>query len=110
MSYDFDMQADCSIRDTNVTKPSEAGQGTANLVDKVIAQEQRLQPDATLCIEYKKRKAPPKGFEDVSNHRGNAEFSTGADTDVTQLADLKALLSSIDPIILKQLLVEILKE
>ena len=66
--------------------------------------------DATLCIEYKKRKAPPKGFEDVSNHRGNEEFSTGADTDVTQLADLKALLSSIDPIILKQLLVEILKE
>ena len=22
-----------------------------------------IQPDATLCIEYKKRKAPPKGFE-----------------------------------------------
>ena len=43
---------------------------------------------------------PPKGFEDVSNHRGNEEFSTGADTNVIQLADLKALLSSIDPIIL----------
>ena len=97
MSYDFDMQADCSIRDTNVTKPSEAGQGTANLVDKVIARKQRIQPDATLCIEYKKRKAPPKGFEDVSNHRGNAEFSTGADTDVTQLADLKALLHPLTP-------------
>ena len=66
--------------------------------------------DATLCIEYKKRKAPPKGFEDVSYHRGNEEFSTGADTNVTQLADLKALLSSLDPIILKQLLVEILQE
>ena len=110
MSYDFDIQADYRIRDTNVTQQSGAGQGTANLVDKVIAQKQRIQPDATLCIEYKKRKAPHKGFEDVSNHRGNEEFSTGADTDVTQLADLKALLSSIDPIILKQLLVEILKE
>ena len=58
-----DIQADYRIRDTNVTQQSGAGQGTANLVDKVIAQKQRIQPDATLCIEYKKRKAPPKGFE-----------------------------------------------
>ena len=63
MSYDFDIQADYRIRDTNVTQQSGAGQGTANLVDKVIAQKQRIQPDATLCTEYKKRKAPPKGFE-----------------------------------------------
>ena len=97
MSYDFEMQADYRIRDTNVTQQRGAGQGTANLVDKVIAQKQRIQPDATLCIEYKKRKAPPKGFEDVSNHRGNEEFSTGADTNVTQLENLKALLSSLDP-------------
>ena len=60
MSYDFDIQADYRIRDTNVTQQSGAGQGTANLVDKVIAQKQRIQPDATLCIEYKKRKAPLK--------------------------------------------------
>ena len=46
-----------------MTQQRGAGQGTANLVDKVIAQKQRIQPDATLCIEYKKRKAPPKGFE-----------------------------------------------
>ncbi len=63
MSYDFDIQADYRIHDTNVTQQSGAGQGTANLVDKVIAQKQHIQPDATLCIEYKKRKAPPKGFE-----------------------------------------------
>ena len=63
MSYDFDIQADYRIRDTNVTQQSGAGRGTANLVDKVIAQKQRIQPDATLCIEYKKRKAPPKEFE-----------------------------------------------
>ena len=53
---------------------------------------------------------PPKGFEDASNCSGNEEFSTRADTNVTQLADLKDLLSSLDPTILKQLLVEILKE
>ena len=58
-----DIQADYRIRDTNVTQQSGAGQGTANLVDKVIAQKQRIQPDAMLCIEYKKRKVPPKGFE-----------------------------------------------
>ena len=57
------MQTDYSIRDTNLTQQSGVGQGIANLVDKVIAQKQRIQPDATLCIEYKKRKAPPKGFE-----------------------------------------------
>ena len=62
-SKDFDIQADYKIRDTNVTQQSGAGQGRANLVDKVIAQKQRIQPDATLCIEYKKRKVPPKGFE-----------------------------------------------
>ena len=63
MSYDLDIQEDYRIRDTNVTQQRGAGQGTANLVDKVIAQKQRIQPDATLCIEYKKRKVPPKGFE-----------------------------------------------
>ena len=62
-SKDFDIPADYSIRDTNVTQQSRAGQGTANLVDKIIAQKQRIQPDAMLCIEYKKRKVPPKEFE-----------------------------------------------
>ena len=94
MSYDFDMQADYSIRDTNVTQQRGAGQGTANLIDKVIAQKQRIQPDATLCIEYKKRKAPPKGFEDVSNCSGNEEFSTGAGTNVTQPSGAESCLEN----------------
>ena len=50
---------------------------------------------------------PPKGFEDASNCSGNEEFSTSADTNVTQLEDLKALLSSLDPEELKQLLNQI---
>ena len=55
-------------------------------------------------------RVPPKGFEDASNCSGNEEFSTSADTNVTQLEDLKALLSSLDPDLLKKLLVEILEE
>ena len=51
------------IESVTQMRHSSAVQGTANLVDKVIAQKQRIQPDATLCIEYKKRKVPPKGFE-----------------------------------------------
>ena len=55
-------------------------------------------------------RVPPKGFEDASNCSGNEVFSASADTNVTQLENLKALLSSLDPDLLQKLLIEILKE
>lgn len=61
MSYDFDIEADYKVRDTNVTQQNGAGDCTANLVEKVIAEKKRILPDAALCIEYKDHSVPPKG-------------------------------------------------
>ena len=63
MSYDFDIESDYKVRDTNVTQQSGAGDCTANLVEKVIVEKKRILPDAALCIEYKDQAVPPKGFE-----------------------------------------------
>ena len=69
-----------------------------------------MQVSALLCNLLQTSQVPPLGERKCSDTAVINADSQVAGANMVQLEHLKALLSSLDPIILKQLLVEILKE
>lgn len=72
--------------------------------------KRQLQDAARLYRSLQMPQVPPLGERKCSDTAVINADSQVAGANMVQLEHLKALLSSLDPIILKQLLVEILKE
>ena len=86
------------------------GCGTGNLVTKKPHRKRQLQDAARLFCSLQMPQVPPLGERKCSDTAVINADSQVAGANMVQLEHLKVLLSSLDPIILKQLLVGILKE
>ena len=92
--------------DTNMTQ--NGGQQSCTESPEEL-EKASMQVSALLCNLLQTSQVPPLGERKCSDTAVINADSQVAGANMVQLEHLKALLSSIDPIILKQLLVEILK-